>query len=181
MKYLLAFIAFAFFTVPSSSQKNSDSRSVPCDAGDVVTVDYCDLLRKPELYDQKLVRIQAVYRYGYEWSELYCPDCLTEGSTWVDFEESFETCTKSEVAKKIADNGFKGRTVIVVMVGKFYGSGGGHGHMNAYRFKFLVSCVERAKIILNDSPVSTAIPKKLLDQATCRTPRVKKESEGRQR
>lgn len=180
MKYLLAFIAFASFTVPPSSQKDSYSRLQPCDAGDVITVDYCDLLRKPELYDQKVVRIQAIYRYGYEWSELYCPDCLTEGRTWVDFDELSETCTKSEVAKKIDDNGFKGRTASVLIVGKFYGSGSGYGHMNAYQFKFLASCVEQAKVILNDSPIPNAMPKKLLNQATCRTARVKRKSEGHQ-
>lgn len=174
MKHLFALISLAFFIMPSVLQKNDTSKPSRCDAGEVTTVNYCDLIRSPELYDQKLVRVQAVYRYGYEWAELYCPDCLTEGRTWVDFDESFETCTKPEVAKNISDNGFKGRTVNVVIVGKFYGLGGGYGHMNAYQFKFLVSCVEKARIILNDSPLPNAMPKKLLDQITCHTPAVKK-------
>lgn len=174
MKHLFALISLAFFTMQSFPQMNGTSKLSRCDAAEVITINYCDLIRNPELYDQKLVRVQAVYRYGYEWSELYCPDCLTEGRTWVDFDEPSETCTKPEVARNISDNGFKGRTVNVVIVGKFYGSGGGYGHLNAYKFKFLVSCVERAEIILNDSPLPNAIPKKLLNRATCHTPSVEK-------
>ena len=154
-----------------SPRKFNKTRRPVTNMGDVITVDYCDLLRKPELYEQRLVRVQAVYRYGYEWSELYCPNCLTEDRTWVDFDESFESCTKPEVAQKISDNGFKGRTVSVLFVGKFQGSGSGYGHMNAYRSSFLVGCVERAKILLNDSPVPSEMPKKLLNEATCHTAR----------
>ncbi len=36
------------------------------------TVTYCDLMRKPEQYSGKVVRVSAIYRYGFEWSELYC-------------------------------------------------------------------------------------------------------------
>jgi hypothetical protein len=179
MKYLTAFIVFVF-ALSSAPQQNENPKPIPCAATKIPTVAYCDLIRNPELYDQKVIRVKAIYRYGYEWSELYCGDCLKEGQTWVDFDESFESCTKPDVAKKLGDNGFKGRTVSVVMIGKFHGSGGGYGHMNAYRFRLLVSCVEQAKIILNDSPVPTAIPKSLLSSSTCLAPLVENKSEGHQ-
>lgn len=141
--------------------------SNPSFASVVPTVAYCDLIRNPKLYCDKLIRIRVLYRYGYEWSQFYCPECLSEGETWVDFEKSFKSCTRSEVSRRIGDNGFKGRTVELLVVGKFYGSDVGYGHMNAYRFKFVVSCVEAAKIMLNDSPLPTALPKKLLNRPRC--------------
>src|SRR6266550_5081055 len=121
-------------------------------------VAYCDLIRNPDQYNQKLVRVSAIYRYGYEWSELYCLEWRKDTKTWVDFDESFASSTKATIRKKLGDNGFKGRTVSVIMVGKF-DAGGGYGHMGAYRFKLLVSRVEKAYVILNDSPSANALPK----------------------
>lgn len=144
-----------------------ESKSSASAAPEALNVAYCDLLRAPASYDGKLVRVRATYRYGFEWSEFYCTDCSEKGRTWVDYDESYESCTKSKFRKKLEGNGEIGRTVNVVAVGKFYGSGGGYGHMNAYRYKFLVHCVERAEVILNDSPVPAAMPNKALQRTRC--------------
>ncbi len=130
------------------------------------TVTYCDLIRNPERYKGKLVRVSAIYRYGYEWSELYCLECMNEGRTWVEFDESYVSSTKASIRKKIGGNGFKGRTVRVLMVGRF-ASGGAYGHMGAYRFRFLVSRLEKADVILNDSPSANALPKAVLSRIHC--------------
>jgi hypothetical protein len=173
MKYLATFIAFifAFSSAPQQNEKLKPNKNSEMDA---ITVAYCDLVRRPELYDQKVIRVKAIYRYGYEWSELYCGDCLKGHQTWVGFDESFETRTDADVARKLGDNGFKGRTVSVVMIGTFHSSGGGYGHMGAYRFQLLVSSVEQAKIILNDSPLPSAITKKLLNASHCVAPSIEK-------
>ena len=71
------------------------------------------------------------------------------------------------IRKKLGDNGFKGRTVRVTLVGKFE-AGGGHGHMGAYRFRLLVDRGEKAQVILNDSPSPTALPKERLSRIHCR-------------
>lgn len=149
-------LAFAVTMVPMRSRHDDK----------YTTVAYCDLVRNPERYDQKLVRVSAVYRYGYEWSELYCLECATEAKTWIDFDESFSSSTKASIRKKLGDNGFKGRTVLVTMVGKF-DAGGGYGHMGAYRFRLLVSQVEKADVILNDSPSPNALPKQVLTRIHC--------------
>lgn len=130
------------------------------------TVSYCDLMRKPEQYSGKVVRVSAIYRYGFEWSELYCLECVSEARTWVDLTESFVSSTKASVRKKIGPHGFKGRTVRVVMVGRFDG-GGGYGHMGAYRFRLLVDQLANAEVILNDSPSPNALPKKTLSRIHC--------------
>ncbi len=95
--------------------------------GEYATVSYCDLIRNAERYNGKLVRVSAIYRYGFEWSELYCLECVNEAKTWVDFDESFASSTKSGVRKKIGDHGLKGRTVRVTMIGRF--ELGGYGHL----------------------------------------------------
>jgi hypothetical protein len=102
--------------------------------GEYATVGYCELIRNPDRYNGKRVRISAVYRYGYEWSELYCLECATESKTWVEFTDSFSSSAKESIRKKLDDNGFKGRTLLVTMVGKF-DAGGGYGHMGAYRLR----------------------------------------------
>ena len=134
--------------------------------GEYATVAYCDLVRNPERYNQKLVRVSGVYRYGYEWSELYCLECTTDARTWVDFNEAFSSSTKASIRKKLGGNGFKGRTVMVTMVGRF-DAGGGYGHMGAYRFRLLVERVEKANVVLNDSPSPNALPKEVLSRIHC--------------
>ena len=113
-------------------------------AAGVPTVAFCDLVNNPELYDGKVVRVRAFYRVGFEWSQMYCAECVDgETSTWVEFED--EMCRGSKEPKD-------DRTSSVVFVGKFYGSGRGYGHLNAYRFRFVVSCVEKSKTVLKSSP-----------------------------
>ena len=140
------------------------TRSTPQD-DEYATVSYCDLVRNAERYNGKLIRVSAIYRYGFEWSELYCLECGNEAKTWVDFDESFASSTKSGVRKKIGDHGFKGRTVRVIMVGRF--DVGGYGHMGAYRSRLLVSRLEKADVVLNDSTPPSALPKKLLNKVHC--------------
>jgi hypothetical protein len=65
------------------------------------TVSYCDLMSSPEQYRGKVVRVSAIYRYGFEWSELYCLECISAARTWVDVDESFVASTKANVRKKI--------------------------------------------------------------------------------
>jgi hypothetical protein len=176
MKYLLLFVFITLGAVVSARGQNTPATE------DIPTVAFCDLLRHPELYDQKTVRVQAVYRYGFEWSELYCLSCLESGRTWVDFGDLFNSSTKPKVAKKISDGGDKGRTVNIVAVGKFYGSGR-HGHLGGYNFKFVISCLEQAEVILNDSPVPSALPEKASRRVQCNRPATprKNNKESRQR
>jgi hypothetical protein len=130
------------------------------------TVSYCDLMRSPERYRGKVVRVSAIYRYGFEWSELYCLECVSEARTWVDLDESFVSSTKAKLRKKIGPHGAKGRTVGVTLVGRF-DVGGGYGHMGAYRFRLMVDRLEDAKVILDDSPSPSALPKEVLSRIHC--------------
>jgi hypothetical protein len=131
-----------------------------------ITVPFCDLLRNPELYNHKLIRTSAIYRYGYEWSELYCLECETDDKTWLDFDKSFALSTRPSVRRKLGKNGFKGRTLRVIVLGEF-DADSGYGHMGSYPFRLLVNSVEKANVILNDSPSPASLPKQVLKQIHC--------------
>src|SRR5215813_13785653 len=44
---------------------------------------FCDLLRNPEKYRDQRVKVRATFRYGFEWQQLYCLDCLDKGRAWL--------------------------------------------------------------------------------------------------
>ena len=129
---------------------------------EVPTIAYCDLIHNPEKYNGTTVRTNVTYRVGFEWAEFYCLDCWNmDHRTWVEYEG--QLCAKS---KKIRDNHFRGRTVNLQVVGKFYGAGR-YGHMGAYQFKFVVGCIESAKTIWNDSFVPSQLPPSIAKKASC--------------
>lgn len=156
-------LTLSFLSVAQAQNLQTIASAAP----EVLDVAYCDLLRNPTSYDGKVVRVRATYRYGFEWSEIYCTGCSVKGSTWLDFDESYESRTKRGVKKKLEGDSFLGRTVNIVAVGKFIGSGGGYGHMNGYNYMLLVQSVERAEVILNDSPVPAAMSNKALQRTRC--------------
>lgn len=62
---------------------------------EVLTANYCDLVRKPSSYDKRVIRVQGVYSTGFELSTLSGSECneVREELTWVDFDELYKTCT----------------------------------------------------------------------------------------
>lgn len=129
----------------------------------IQTVSFCEVLKNPQNFDQKSIRIKAIYRYGFEWSELYCLDCRDKGLVWLDFEDSFDSLTKSKVRKNIKWSE-KGRTVNIIAIGKFY-TNGKFGHLGGYPYKFVAEYIESAEVILKDSPV--VLPGEVRQKATC--------------
>jgi len=91
---------------------------------------FCDLMRSPGKYNGKDVTIRATYRYGFEWSELYCLDCLDQGKAWLDMSTALEDKSAKSLKKMPKDAGIVNLTVQGVFV-----SGGTFGHSNAYRYK----------------------------------------------
>ncbi|MBZ5524413.1 MAG: hypothetical protein LAP21_19420 [Acidobacteriia bacterium] len=91
---------------------------------------FCDLIRSPEKYNGKEVTVRATYRYGFEWSELYCLDCLDQGKAWLDMPTALED-TSAKSLKKMP----KGAGIVNLTVQGVFVSGGTFGHSNAYRYK----------------------------------------------
>ena len=117
-----------------------------------LNVTVCDLLQSPEKYEQKLIRIKALYCYCFEDSELYSSKCPTERSFWV--QGSFERCRnagriddfQSPAKGELAFPRWGARTVGIVAVGKLIGTKGGYGHMNEFAYLFNIECLERAEL-----------------------------------
>jgi hypothetical protein len=93
-------------------------------------VTFCDLIRNPAKYNGKHVTIRATYRYGFEWSEMYCLDCLDQGKAWLDMPVTLEDASGRSLKKMPKNAGIVNLTVQGVFV-----SGGTFGHSNAYRYK----------------------------------------------
>ena len=136
-----------------------------CRSGDSTpTVGLCGLLLTPDEFDGRRVRIHAVYRYGFEWSEFYCLRCDGPEHIWVAFSPRHRTCTKRLAQQALGGDSLTGRTVEVTVTGTFHSSGGRYGHMNAFDYLFVVDCVEEARTLLNSSPVPSALPQDKLDR-----------------
>jgi hypothetical protein len=116
----------------------------------VMNVTLCELLKNPEKYDEKVVRVKGVYRNFFELSELYCPDCYDENKrVWIESTEVSDECLKSKEMKRLK----KAKTLLVVFVGKFQSSKSSYGHSNAYKFQIDVVCVEKSKILSKKKPL----------------------------
>ncbi|MCE5307773.1 MAG: hypothetical protein LLG20_09020 [Acidobacteriales bacterium] len=46
-------------------------------------VDLCDLISNPGDFNGKRISVQATYRYGFEWQELYRFGCWKKGRVWL--------------------------------------------------------------------------------------------------
>ena len=104
-------------------------------------VSFCDLVKNPQLYSGKEVTVRATHRVGYEWSELYCLDCLDKGRAWLDFTDDLDR--ESEKAlRRTRDGGIFNLTV----EGTFE-SGSTYGHLNGYRYRFVAHKVRNVAVI----------------------------------
>jgi hypothetical protein len=131
-------------------------------AEDFTTVEYCELISNPNKYDKKKIRVEANYRYGYEWSELLCPDCFNpEKRTWIDFEQLDDSCSSKKLLKKFKKESPKGRTLSVIFAGTFETSSKrGYGSTNDYHFKLDVVCIEKAQVLFEDSALPDILSRK---------------------
>jgi hypothetical protein len=70
----------------------------------IPTVDYCDLIRNPALYDGKEIRLRGVYTVsGKSDSSFFSSSCGSGTSLWVDFGPTYQSCTKPALVKRLAE------------------------------------------------------------------------------
>ncbi len=108
----------------------------------IVDVNFCDLLKNPNDYTDKTIRVKATYQSFFEMSKMYCSDCLQQRGTWVEFDDDFTDNTKKVYRKKINNNSVVNGT----FAGKFY-TGKTFGHQNGYDSQFVVQYMESADVI----------------------------------
>jgi hypothetical protein len=97
-------------------------------------VKVCDLLRNPKQYDGQVVRVRATLRYGFEWNDLYCLDCLDKGRAWLNPSGENENFDDLEKAWKRMPKG--AGIVNITVVGVFH-FGATYGHLNGYRYEIV--------------------------------------------
>src|SRR2546425_10517689 len=56
---------------------------------DIPTIDFCDLVRDPEKFDNQIVRTRALITTGFEQSTLNLPACDSL-DTWAEFDRSYD-------------------------------------------------------------------------------------------
>ena len=137
-------------TIPAPTPKESPTpRGIP----EAEKVAFCDLVSSPQLYNQKIVRTEASAVATSELAFLYDARCDSKEPR-IDFE--FENDQASKTLGPLLDRSLgkdKPRRVNVTVVGRFDGpSKKGYGHLNSFRFHFLIMAVEKTDPTPSDVP-----------------------------
>jgi len=114
------------------------------------TVSFCEVLNNPEIYNMKEVTVRATYKYGYEWSYLYCSSCADKGRVWLEFPFNLDAS-----AIKALKHGPKGAGTVNVTVQGTFTKCGSCGHLNGYRFKIVgIKAKDVAVVIKGMKPLA---------------------------
>jgi len=105
-------------------------------------VKFCDLLRNPEKYKDQQVKVRATFRYGFEWQQLYCLDCLDKGRAWLELPDHMDE-ESGRTAKKMPK--YAG-IVNLTVVGVFH-FGSSYGHLNGYRYELIALQIRDVAVI----------------------------------
>lgn len=136
------FVLLGFMTTQSLAQNADSARAVD--------VSLCELIKNPQKYDRKIVRVRGIYRSSFELSELFCPECYQKDRRiWIASRALSEKCLKSKERRRLD----KARTLVVVFVGEFQSSERTYGHSNGYRFQIDLMCVEESRVLSKDKPL----------------------------
>lgn len=120
----------------------------------LTTVEYCALIKDPEKYDGKEVTVRAAYRYGFEWSEIFCLNCRKKGKTWLEIDEDNITKNSKKTLKKFPrDDG----TINALFTGTFESSKGPFGD-GGYRFRFEVKDISQAELVTKSGADPEQLP-----------------------
>jgi hypothetical protein len=102
------------------------------------SVTVCELLSDTGRFNDATVAVKGTYRYGVEWQDLYCLECLDQGLIWVEFGHKVHwphTAPKHQ------------GTINVAFIGVFHAAGGRYGHQNGYSAALQVTRVQSADVI----------------------------------
>lgn len=138
-------------TIPAPSLAE---KPTPAAIPEAETVAFCDLVSSPQLYNQKIVRTEAIAAVmTFEVALLYDPKCNRKDA-WMDYE--YDNDQASEVTDALLRRNFgrnETRRAYVTAVGRFNGpSKEGYGHLNSFRLHFVVMTVEKAEAVPPDVP-----------------------------
>ena len=120
----------------------------------VATVTYCELMKNPKRYHDKVVRVNALYGRDFEQSSLFSeedcskgkPDHASLSATWVSYYKTFIDDGDSEEAqnnRKVSGFG----TWSITAVGKFRRAEGDQrfGHLLCCKYEFALIRIEKSE------------------------------------
>lgn len=144
-----ALMIFSFLLLAGCAEADLSTQSND-KAQAITSVSYCEILKAPQSYRGRLVRVSAVWKFGFETSSLYDQKCAELSKTWLEFADEKELCPETEKNRKVPIRGDKEANVTVT--GKLYGPGR-YGHLGDYQFRFVVNCLEKIKVTASDSEI----------------------------
>lgn len=98
----------------------------------VEQVRLCDVLKNAEQFDGKEVTFRATWRYGFEWTYLYCVECKNAGHVWFEVSDNLDDASRRVLNSKPKDAGI----VNVTLTGVF--RTGSYGHQSGYPHELIV-------------------------------------------
>jgi len=122
----------------------------------IPTVDFCDVLAERQLYDDKIIRVRAVFtRGGEDWVAIYCPSCSTDQNLLKpSFDDSFDRLTDPKVRRRF---GYSDVTLAVTLIGRL--------PANSNYFKILRA--ERADLVSRTQSSPWRLPNALKRRNPC--------------
>lgn len=121
--------------------QSADERALP-------SLSYCELIKSPELYAGKLIRLRASWRFGFETSALYDKDCPPHSQSWFEFADEKALCPQTKAKQGLI--GRNDKEAEITVVGRLYGPGR-YGHLSAYEFKFECVCLKEVKVTASET------------------------------
>jgi len=119
----------------------------------VQDVKFCELVGKPEQYRNKTFRTEAIFYADHENTALYSTECLEAGKyVWTDFDPSYQYSNESVKQKfnelRCPQRPCPSGKAKLSVVGRFEGPiQQGYGHLNAYRFRFVIMRIISAEAV----------------------------------
>ena len=122
----------------------------------IPTVSLCNVLTDTEAYNDKLIRLRAVFtRGGEDWVAIYCPSCSTDQNLLrPDYNDSFNRLTNRKIRRLFA---YPDVTLAVTLVGK----------LDAKHLHFEIVRAERAKLISTTQSSPWRLPAALKRRDPC--------------
>jgi hypothetical protein len=115
-------------------------------------VSYCDLVKAPQQFAGKRIRVRAIYKYGFEIQRLDPPACCPEreAKIWVEIEDELQGGSL-KLYRKFP----KGMGLSLATFEGIFEAGGPYGD-GGYRLKFTIDTIENleatAKISTRHEP-----------------------------
>lgn len=116
---------------------------------EVITVRFCDLVTRPDHFDGKVIRVQAIYESTWEWVRLYDRSCRTRNNYIRPVFEcnTIESCeiVRRTLERDIVGNPFKGQRVGITAIGRFRSASKStrkFGVLGGFRFQLEIARIE---------------------------------------